>query len=93
MKQEAESGWQNFFHIVAFLSIVLGVMNLIPLPVVDGGEMVFCLFEGILGRRVRVKTYMFLKQAGMLFLLALMAFVIWNDAAKLIKEWLYPQIL
>src|SRR6185503_14502379 len=93
MKQEAQAGWQDFLQLIAGLNIMLGVFNLLPIPVVDGGEIMFCLLEGLLGRRVRVKTYMFFKQAGFVFLISLMIFVMWNDVAKLLKEWLRPQIL
>lgn len=93
MKQEAEGGWQDFLLLVAALNIILGVINLFPIPVVDGGEIVFCLLEGILGRRVRVKTYMFFKQSGFFLLMILMVFVMWNDISRLVREWLYPQML
>jgi regulator of sigma E protease len=93
MKQEAQAGWQEFLQLMAALNIMLGVINLLPIPVVDGGEITFCLIEGALGRRLKVKTYMFFKQAGFALLLALMGFVMWNDVAKLLKEWLKPQIL
>ena len=88
-----EGGWEGVFGMLAFLSLNLGVFNLLPIPVLDGG-MIFMLFvEGALGW-VGVKLSMTMReriqQAGFVFLLLLMGFVIVNDITKTASRWSSP---
>lgn len=82
-KQAADAGPRAFWRIVAILSITLAIMNILPIPALDGGHLVFLLYEGITRREPSVRVRMALQQIGMVVLLIFMAFVIFNDILKL----------
>ena len=77
--QQAEVGLGSFLSLMAILSISLAIINIFPFPALDGGHLVFLLYEAFFRREVPNKVRLFLQQAGMVLLLALMAFVIYND--------------
>lgn len=81
-KEAADQGLQSFWVIVAILSIALAVFNILPIPVLDGGHLVFLIYEGITRREPSVKVRMVVQQVGMVVLLAFMVFVIFNDAVR-----------
>src|SRR5690606_13034809 len=81
-KEAADQGLQSFWVIVAVLSIALAVFNILPIPVLDGGHLVFLLYEGITRREPSVKVRVAVQQVGMVLLLVFMAFVIFNDAVR-----------
>lgn len=74
-----EWDWQHFWNITAFFSIVLAFMNLLPIPALDGGHVLFTLIEMITGRRPSEKFLEYAQIAGMVFLLALMLYANGND--------------
>jgi regulator of sigma E protease len=80
--QQAREGLANFFFFVAVLSINLGVLNLLPIPVLDGGHLFFFLLEGILGRPVSLKQRERAQQVGIVILLMVMAYAFYNDIAR-----------
>jgi len=80
--QQAREGPANFFFFVAVLSINLGVLNLLPIPVLDGGHLLFFLLEGILGRPVSLKQRERAQQVGIVILLMVMAYAFYNDIAR-----------
>ena len=71
--------WENFWRITAFFSIVLAFMNLLPIPALDGGHVLFTLIEMITGRKPSEKFLEYAQIAGMIFLLALMLYANGND--------------
>lgn len=71
--------WENFWRITAFFSIVLAFMNLLPIPALDGGHVMFTLIEMITGRKPSEKFLEYAQIAGMIFLLALMLYANGND--------------
>lgn len=73
----------QMLNIGILLSANLGVMNLLPLPALDGGRLVFLLIEAIRGKRVSPDKEGWVHAAGMVMLLALMAFVMFNDIKRL----------
>lgn len=75
----AKSGLGSLLIFAAFLSLNLGILNLLPIPVLDGGHLMIILIEGIIRRPISTKVKMAIQQAGMALLLALMLFVIFND--------------
>lgn len=77
--------WYSFINILALLSIMLGVMNLIPIPALDGGHMVFAIYEMITGRKPGDRFVTAAQIAGMIFLFALMILAFGNDIARLFK--------
>ena len=77
--------WHNFLSILALLSIMLGVMNLLPIPALDGGHIVFTLYEIITGRKPS-DTFLYISQMiGMLLLFALMILAFGNDIMRLFR--------
>jgi regulator of sigma E protease len=77
--------WYSFWNMTAFLSIILGVMNLLPIPALDGGHVIFLLFEMITGRKPGDKFLEYAQIAGMVLLLSLVIFANGNDIFKLFK--------
>ncbi len=77
--------WFSFWNMTAFLSIILAVMNLLPIPALDGGHVMFLLFEMITGRKPGDKFLEYAQIAGMVLLLSLVLFANGNDIFKLFK--------
>ena len=77
--------WLQFLYIVALLSIMLGVMNLLPIPALDGGHIVFCLYEMVTGRKPSDRFLMVAQMIGMFLIFALMFLAFGNDIARLIR--------
>ncbi len=80
--QSAQSGLSTFLVFMSTLSVTLAVLNILPIPALDGGHLVFIIIEGILKREVSVKIKMAFQQIGVFALLALMAFVFYNDLTR-----------
>ena len=76
---EMERGIPSFFQFVAMISIALGVINLFPFPVLDGGHMVFLGIEGLIGRPLNQKLLNIINTIGIVILISLMLFVVTND--------------
>ncbi|MEO6489640.1 MAG: RIP metalloprotease RseP [Ferruginibacter sp.] len=74
-----EWDWEHFWTITAFFSIVLAFMNLLPIPALDGGHVLFTLIEMITGRRPSEKFLEYAQIAGMILLFALMLYANGND--------------
>ncbi len=77
--QVSEYGIVPFFSIMAYISISLGLINLFPIPMLDGGHLMFYLFEKILGKPLSQKTQEGFFRIGLFLLLSLMFFVTFND--------------
>ncbi len=75
--------WEAFWNLTAFLSIVLAIMNLLPIPALDGGHVLFLLYEVITRRKPSEKFLEKAQMVGMVFLLLLMALAFGNDILKL----------
>ncbi|SFZ89886.1 regulator of sigma E protease [Flaviramulus basaltis] len=76
--------WQYFWNITAFLSIMLGVVNLLPIPALDGGHVMFLLYEMISGRKPGDKFMEYAQMVGFFILIALVLFANGNDIYKAI---------
>jgi regulator of sigma E protease len=74
-----EMGWAGFFYGVALLSMVLAFMNILPIPALDGGHVVFLLLEGFTGKEPSVKVRLAAQNVGFFLLIGLMVFVLFND--------------
>jgi regulator of sigma E protease len=77
--QAAKLGFQWLVQLVAMLSVGIGILNLLPIPPLDGGHLVFYGIEAIKGRPVSERAMEAVYRAGMLLVLAFMGFVFWND--------------
>lgn len=71
--------WEDFWNRTAFLSIVLAFMNLLPIPALDGGHVVFTLYEMITRRSPSIKVLTYAQYVGMAILLSLMLYANLND--------------
>jgi regulator of sigma E protease len=80
--QQAELGVVNFLTFLALLSVTLAVINLLPLPALDGGHLVVVLLEGLLRRELPVRFKLALQQVGVVLLVALMVLVLLNDLRR-----------
>ena len=77
--------WYSFLNIIALLSIMLGVMNLIPIPALDGGHIIFTIYEMITGRKPSDKFLYAAQLVGMLLIFALMFLAFGNDIGRLMR--------
>ena len=78
--------WQSFWGITAFLSIMLGVLNLLPIPALDGGHVMFLLYEMVSGRKPSDKFMEYAQTAGFFILIALVLFANGNDIFKAVFD-------
>jgi regulator of sigma E protease len=78
--------WSSFLNLTAFISIILAFMNLLPIPGLDGGYVIFLLFEMITGRKVSEKVMERATTVGLVILLALMLYANGLDVLRLFKK-------
>jgi regulator of sigma E protease len=78
-----EWDWERFWHMTGLLSMVLAFMNLLPIPALDGGYVMFLLYEMVSGKEPSEKFFENALKVGMALLMILMVFVFYNDIAKL----------
>lgn len=82
--QAATFGWKSLVMLMAFITVNLGVFNLLPLPALDGGRMVFLLIEAVRRKPINPKYEGVVHGVGFMLLIALMVAVTFNDVAKLL---------
>ena len=75
--------WQSFWEMTAFLSLILAVMNILPIPALDGGHVVFLLYEMVARKPAPEKVMEYAQMAGMILLLSLLVYANGNDILKL----------
>ena len=75
--------WEIFWNLTAFLSLMLAFMNILPIPALDGGHVVFLLYEMIVGKPAPEKVMEYAQMVGMILLLSLLLFANGNDILKL----------
>ncbi|MCP4020908.1 MAG: RIP metalloprotease RseP [Desulfobacteraceae bacterium] len=83
---QAKAGLVNFFWFIALLSVNLAIINLLPIPVLDGGHLLFFFIEAVTGSAVSDKLREKLVQFGVAVLVALMVFVFYNDIVRIINK-------
>jgi regulator of sigma E protease len=81
--ESAKMGLQSLFEFTAFISLNLGLLNIFPFPVLDGGHLVFLGIEAIRRKPLSIKTRLAAQKVGMALLLALMVFIIINDISRI----------
>lgn len=79
----ARSGWRFFLGVLALLSISLGVLNLMPIPILDGGHIVFCAAEVVRGKPVSERVQALGTQIGLFLVAGLMILALYNDISRL----------
>ena len=80
----ASIGLSTFLHFIAFVSLNVGIVNLLPLPVLDGGQIVNSLIESVKGSPLSDRTMIVMQQIGFALLILIMGFVFYNDLARAI---------
>lgn len=78
--------WESFWNMTAFLSIILAIMNVLPIPALDGGHVMFLLFEIITGRKPGDKFLEYAQIVGMVLLLSLLLYANLNDIIGLFNK-------
>ena len=76
------AGWINFLYFMAVLSVNLGILNLLPIPILDGGHLVYFTVEAILRKPLNPKIIEILQHVGLVLLVTLMIFVFYNDLVR-----------
>jgi regulator of sigma E protease len=84
--QTAQGGWIPYLLFVALISISLGVLNLLPIPLLDGGHLMYYIFEMVKGSPVSDRTMEIGQQVGMALLFTLMVFALYNDISRLVTS-------
>ncbi len=78
----AEWDWLRFWNLTAFISVILAVMNILPIPGLDGGHIVLLLYEGIVGHQPSPRAMDIIEKIGLFLLMALMVLAFGNDIIK-----------
>ena len=84
MAEGIKQGFDRLLYLVLIISLNLGLMNLLPLPALDGGRLVFILIEMIIGRPVNRKYEGYVHAIGLLLLFALMLVIGWRDILRIL---------
>jgi regulator of sigma E protease len=82
----AEAGLPNFVFLMAIISLNLGILNLLPIPILDGGHLLLLAVEGTIRRDLSVKVKERFVQVGLVFLLVIFAIVMYNDVLKVATQ-------
>ena len=80
----AQAGFNAFLRFMSMISISLGIMNLLPVPILDGGQIVMAVVEGLKGSPLSLRAAVIGQQVGLAMLIALMGFVFYNDITRLL---------
>ena len=81
----ARSGMENLFYLIALLSVNVGILNLLPIPILDGGQVLINVLESARGRAFSLRTREYILRGGLLFILLLFVLVMFNDTRALLR--------
>ncbi|MGC8806287.1 MAG: RIP metalloprotease RseP [Thiomonas sp.] len=84
--KSAELGWMAYLSFLAVVSVSLGVLNLLPLPVLDGGHLLYYAYEGLTRRSVSQRWQERLQQGGLAVIATMMAIALYNDLTRLLGQ-------
>jgi len=84
--EQVKEGMVNLFAFIALISVNLGILNLLPIPVLDGGHILFFSIEAVIRRPVNLKTREIAQQVGIFLLMMLMVFVFYNDIMRFFEK-------
>lgn len=84
--EHAKAGMANFIFFIALLSVNLGIINLLPIPVLDGGHLMFFFIEAVTRKPVNLKMREVAQQIGIFVIILLMVFVFYNDIARVLFD-------
>lgn len=89
----ASAGMFTYFNFIAIISINLAILNLFPIPVLDGGHLVFLSIEALRGKPLSEKVMHTMTRVGMALLILLIAFVFYNDITRVIVPWVQKTLI
>lgn len=78
-----DNGFTSFLSLLAMLSISIGILNLLPIPMLDGGHLMYYLVEFVVRRPIPEKAQLVFQQIGMTFLILLSFFALYNDLLRI----------
>ena len=81
--ESAKTGFASLMSFTAFISINLGILNLLPFPVLDGGHILILLIEAVIRRKVSTRIRMAVQQAGSIILILFMIYITFNDLMRI----------
>jgi regulator of sigma E protease len=81
--QSAQLGWAAYVSFLALISVSLGLLNLLPLPMLDGGHLMYYLWESLTGKPVSVAWQRGLQKVGLALLISIMTLAVFNDLTRL----------
>lgn len=81
--ESAKNGMKTLVAFIAFISVNIGLLNILPIPALDGGHLALVVIEGVARRPLSVRIKVGIQQVGMVLLLGLMAIIMWNDLGRL----------
>jgi regulator of sigma E protease len=84
--KQMEAGWINLLYFMGLISVNLGILNLLPIPILDGGHLMFFTYEALRRRPVSQKAMEICQQIGLVLLVSLMIFVFYNDIARIFTQ-------
>jgi regulator of sigma E protease len=84
--QTADKGLDSILSFIAAISLILMIMNLLPIPILDGGHIFFCFIEGIRKKPLSLNIQIVLQNIGLFILVFLMIFAFWNDFSRLFSR-------
>ncbi|MBQ4493014.1 MAG: RIP metalloprotease RseP [Elusimicrobiaceae bacterium] len=85
------SGWEDYFFLIGLISVAIGMFNLFPIPILDGGHIVFFIIEGIRGKRVKESTLAKASSVGAIFLLSLVLYATYSDIMRIKNRSIKPK--
>ncbi|MBN1326451.1 MAG: RIP metalloprotease RseP [Candidatus Cloacimonetes bacterium] len=85
-QQSAQKGWGTIISFIAAISLILMIMNLLPIPVLDGGHIFFCILEGIFRKPLSQKVQIVMQNIGLIILLSLMVIAFLNDFTRIFNR-------
>ena len=77
-----QRGWETYLSIMVLISINLGILNLLPIPILDGGQALLFIVEGLKRSPLSLRTREVVQQIGLTVLLLLMGMAFWNDLSR-----------
>ena len=77
-----QAGWETYLRLLILISINLGILNLLPIPVLDGGQALVFMVEGVKRSPISLRTREIIQQMGIVVLVTLMLFAFWNDVTR-----------
>ena len=83
--EQAHLGMAGLLSLTALISVNLGILNLLPIPVLDGGQIVFCIYEILFKRPLPIRAQEYATRVGLVLLIALMVLATFNDVWRLLK--------